>query len=265
MTFAVRERLAAAGAAPVGRSIAAALATAVVLALTGPFGTYAALALPARLVYWLGVIGAIWALMHLLLGALAQRVADRLPAPRASLALAGAALALVPATAIVALANRLALPDGGSSFGSLLWKVGLLLAVVALLFGPRRGATPPAGVAPHQGPPRHPAAAPDPTGRFQERLPWESRGRLLRLEQEDHYLRVHTDRGQPLIHCRMSDAARELADADGLRVHRSHWVARMAVAEVLRRNHRLALRLEDGSEVPVGKTYRGALKTSGWL
>jgi DNA-binding LytR/AlgR family response regulator len=105
----------------------------------------------------------------------------------------------------------------------------------------------------------------DPTARFLARVPADNRGRLLRLEQEDHYLRAHTDRGQPLIHCRMRDAERELADADGLRVHRSHWVARAAVVGTFRRHNRLYLRLRDGSDIPIGKTYRPALKAKGWL
>jgi hypothetical protein len=266
MTFAIRERLAAVRATPVGRSVTTALATAIVLALTGPFGTYAALGLPTRLAYWLGVIGVIWALMHVVIQVLGAWVSDRLPAPAITLPLLATALVLVPATAVVALANRLALPDGGSSFAALLWKVGLLLAIVALVFAPRRLDPATARSIGQAYSPRFtqtPDA--DPTARFQDRLPPDSRGQLVRLEQEDHYLRAHTDRGQPLIHCRMRDAARELDDADGLRVHRSHWVARAAVVDTVRRNSRLHLRLQDGSEVPVGKTYRPALKAEGWL
>jgi DNA-binding LytR/AlgR family response regulator len=95
---------------------------------------------------------------------------------------------------------------------------------------------------------------------FHARLPAELDGRLLCLEQEDHYLRVHTTTGRALIHARMADAARELG-AEGLRVHRSWWVARDAVAALERPGDgRLQLRLTDGRVVPVGKTYRDRVR-----
>lgn len=50
-------------------------------------------------------------------------------------------------------------------------------------------------------------------------------GRLLALEAEDHYLRVHTDRGSTLILMRLRDAAEALGPSAGWQPHRSFWLA----------------------------------------
>lgn len=63
--------------------------------------------------------------------------------------------------------------------------------------------------------------------RFLDRLPMKLRGAAIRAVQaEDHYLRIHTDRGSDLILMRLSDAVEELEGLEGARTHRSWWVAR---------------------------------------
>lgn len=61
------------------------------------------------------------------------------------------------------------------------------------------------------------------------RLPPDLRGALIRLSMNDHYVEVETAKGATLVLLRFADALNELGDADGLQVHRSHWVARTAV------------------------------------
>lgn len=105
---------------------------------------------------------------------------------------------------------------------------------------------------------------PDPAdAMFQRRLPLDRRGALLRLEAQDHYLKVVTQAGEALILMRLSDAEAELAGFPGLRVHRSHWVAQDAVQSVRRREGRLFLILPDGAEVPVSRSYRPAVEAAG--
>ena len=66
--------------------------------------------------------------------------------------------------------------------------------------------------------------------RLLERLPQEICGNLLRISVHDHYVEVATDRGTARLLMRLSDAIGEVDSVDGLRVHRSHWVARSAVS-----------------------------------
>ncbi len=105
--------------------------------------------------------------------------------------------------------------------------------------------------------------APAPDADFQQRLPYEKRGALVRLEAQDHYLKVVTQAGEALILQRLSDALTELSGFDGLRVHRSHWIARDQVQKVSRREGKVILTLTDGAEVPVSRTYRAAVEEAG--
>jgi len=100
---------------------------------------------------------------------------------------------------------------------------------------------------------------------FLDRLPPKLKGaRVLAVQAEDHYLRVHTSAGDDLILLRLADAERELESLDGLRVHRSWWVARDAVADVTRADGRMTLKLVNGVEAPVSRTYARAVRDAGW-
>ena len=102
------------------------------------------------------------------------------------------------------------------------------------------------------------------TGQFLDRLPVKYRGASLwAVSSEDHYLRVHTDRGEELILMRLADAVRELAGAEGVQVHRSWWVAKDGVADTRRENGKLVLVLRSGTEVPVSRTYLPAAREAG--
>jgi hypothetical protein len=106
----------------------------------------------------------------------------------------------------------------------------------------------------------------DPTDRFRERLPHGLRAaRLLALEAEDHYLRVHTDSGTGLILMRMADAVTELASLEGAQTHRSWWVARSAVVAARRSDGRATLTIEGEQEVPVSRSFYKTINEAGWL
>ncbi len=88
---------------------------------------------------------------------------------------------------------------------------------------------------------------------------------VLALQAEEHYVRVHTQRGSELIHYRFGDAVREMADDLGLRVHRSWWVARNAVRSAKRGSRRWQLELVCDVAVPVSDSYVKAVREQGWL
>lgn len=102
--------------------------------------------------------------------------------------------------------------------------------------------------------------------KFLERLPLKLRGAdVWAVEAEDHYLRLHTSKGQDLILLRLADAVAELEGIEGAQVHRSWWVAREAIADARRGDGRAVLTLKDGSEVPVSRTYAKELRDRGWI
>ena len=91
-----------------------------------------------------------------------------------------------------------------------------------------------------------------------------ARARLIAVEAEDHYLRIHTDAGSGLVLLRFGDALDALTDSDGFRTHRSWWVARTGVETARWKGGRGELILSDGSAAPVSRTYATALKGTDW-
>jgi len=111
----------------------------------------------------------------------------------------------------------------------------------------------------------HAANDSDAVQTFLQRLPVKFHtADLWAVTSEDHYCRVFTSLGSDLILIRLSDVDRELADADGLRVHRSWWVARKGVARAERGDGKLKLILRSGEEVPVSRSYQAAVKDAGF-
>lgn len=90
-------------------------------------------------------------------------------------------------------------------------------------------------------------------------------GIIQYLRMEDHYLRVVTDEGDGMTLHRMSDAARDLADTDGMQVHKSWWVSEAAVKEIRLENRRRTILTRNGMEVPVGRSFEPRLKDAGWF
>ena len=271
------------------RSLAGAAFAAALMTALGPFGTYEALETPARALYWFTVIGLIWLQSDLVTRFLERALAGRLPRPNLTIPAIAALIVALPATAVVIVVTQLMMPGVQISLGQTLWQVFVVILVFSLAFNNLGGATSEAAAEGEaleaerrmeearlreeaglredaRAMPRNDANIPPPAPdtRFRRRFPAGLTGRLLCLEMEDHYLRIHTDKGSDIILMRMSDAEEELSDVEGLRVHRSWWVAREAVTGVKRDGTRLLLQLENGLEIPVGKTYRGALRDAGW-
>ena len=111
-----------------------------------------------------------------------------------------------------------------------------------------------------------PQAAAEPGATFRQRLPFKYRhAELYALSAEDHYLRVHTAAGNTLVLMRLYDAIKELDGIEGSQTHRSWWVARDAVTDVVRGDGRISLSLKTGTAAPVSRSYQKTLKTDGWL
>jgi LytTr DNA-binding domain len=97
------------------------------------------------------------------------------------------------------------------------------------------------------------------------RLPARLGKAIICLEMEDHYVRVHTEVGDAMIHMRMADAQTELDGIEGMLVHRSFWVARTAVTGWSRDGKTLTLNLKNGKSVPVARDRQPLVRAAGWL
>lgn len=85
---------------------------------------------------------------------------------------------------------------------------------------------------------------------------------LLAVEAEDHYVHVHSRRGKELIYYRFRDVLEELADWDGLQVHRSVWVRRTTVTAVLENGRSTWVVLDSGDRLPVSFANRALVRTT---
>ena len=97
--------------------------------------------------------------------------------------------------------------------------------------------------------------------KFPDRLPPEAGRDIIYLKMSDHYVEVVTTVGRCTILMRLTDAVAELGD-QGVRVHRSYWVAYAHVEGWTKRNQRTLLRLTGGNTVPVSRTYLSAMQAA---
>lgn len=103
--------------------------------------------------------------------------------------------------------------------------------------------------------PATPAPAP-----FWRTLPQALGRDLVALSAELHYLRIRASAGNDLVLYAFGTALNDMREADGLQVHRSHWVMLPHVRRVERVGQRAVCHLSDGSTVPVSRAYRSALE-----
>lgn len=213
--------------------------------------------LPLRVVYWTGLMA---------VGVISSIVASPLVfdkwLPRAHIAIQIAVVAAIISVPITAGLVAIESMDG-SLLPPVWWltQYGYVIVVSALL------TTGTWVVERLLESPRAPSPAQPGAGRpaFTDRLPVRLRSaELYAIESEDHYLRVHTSAGQEMILMRLADAVRELTGVEGLQTHRSWWVARQGLADVVKGDGRLVLKLKSGAEAPVSRTYAKAVKDAGW-
>lgn len=229
-----------------------------VLAMLGPFGSFSA-PFWMRFAYWvptmaLGVgIGAglnIWADRSPLF--------DRRPIARF----------LTVTTLMTGAMSLVAYGMGAAVFGPdrmqftgvfvfYVWVMTLVMSLIGAILRARRTTQAAAPL---------PAPADVRPTKLSQRLPVKLQdATILALQGEDHYVRIHTDKGSDLILLRLSDAIAEMGATPGARTHRSWWVSKAAIANVRRDNGRVALVLTSGAEAPVSRGYASELREAGWL
>lgn len=237
---------------------AALVAVGIVLGVAGPFGTYEALALPPRLAYWLLVVIVTYFTADLIVGVLKTVLFRERPGTAVTILLGAVAGPFV--AGLVWLMNLWILPSAaGIAYPPLLGYVTIMTATVAGVISYASGSL----VAQQERGPAMPADQAPQRPALLDRLPAALRGRLLYLSMQDHYVEVVTDKGSHLVLMRLADAIGETAGTEGMQVHRSHWVARDAVAGSIRDGARLTLRLVNGAELPVSRSKLADVRRAG--
>jgi len=248
------------------------VALGLLIGLLGPFGTFAAP--PAqRMLSWV-----IWLLAGYALfrptGIVANWLCEATGMPRFAGTLLALVVASVPLTLIITMmAMRLdfAAALRWPGFWTMYLYILVVAAVVSIAMGAvfGRGTAMPEDEAPSREPPAPKPTLPQPAPVPEPAVPPlplpPGFGPVHALKGEDHYVRVIGKGREELILMRMRDAIERLGDAEGLRIHRSWWVAKHAVVSVRREGRTAAIVLTSGHEAPVARDMMPALRAAGWL
>lgn len=223
------------------------------VAVVGPFDTYAQFAPVGRLIYWAVFLGAAMVAARLCRRALRPWLDGHRPWTRG--VVVSAALATVYAPLVFIINRSLYAWTGHYQVPlSTLWLSIFLASIIESALWIITHSAPAAAVAaPAAVPERGPAPVPP---RLLSRLEPELQGEIQSLSVRDHYVAVSTTGGTGTLLMRFADALDELGDVEGLRIHRSHWVARRAMVRVEREPGKMFLRLDDGRKLPVSRSYR---------
>jgi hypothetical protein len=230
----------------------------IILSLLGPFGSFGA-PLWMRFAYWMPTMA-----MGACCGAAITMFVEQgeFFARRPIVRIATITTAMTIAMTGVAWGmGELVFGPGAVKFSAIfvfyVWIITVIVSTIVTIIRARRVAVAAAPVSEPSS-----AGVPPLAARLPEKL---KGGTILALEGEDHYVRVHTDKGSDLVLIRLTDAASEMGTAPRAQTHRSWWVMRSAVKSVRRDNGRVALVLTNGLEVPVSRGYASELREAGWL
>ncbi len=249
------------GEARVGLAMAV-LAFGALLGVLGPFGSYLGISLPVRVIYFTANMAVI-SVMAVAANAVAARLLFRGAVPLwASLVIA--VLIAPPAAGVVMAHLWLVAPQvlPHVTFVELCLQAAMINVLASLFVRVVRALV----RVRHErlaasSPPAEGQVGLPPIDPVREKLPLPlRRASILALTAEDHYLRVHTDRGQALILMSLSQAVEALGEDAGLRIHRSHWVARDAVVDSQRKDGGLEVRLANGLALPASRSGRRLLE-----
>ncbi|NHK28392.1 LytTR family transcriptional regulator [Parvularcula flava] len=186
--------------------------------MIGPYETGTVLGPLARFAYWVGILVGAWALWEVLF-MVARRLTAGAVGTIALTALLMAPFAII-GSALATLVNMAAGMIPGNfvaiwPIALLTWLVFSFAIILPLIVIGRSLAMAYYG-----------RGSGDAIDLLMIRLPVELRGaRIEALQAEDHYVRIHTSRGDHLTHMRLEDAIAALSGVDGVQTHRSWWAA----------------------------------------
>jgi len=186
--------------------------------LIGPYETGTVLGPVARFAYWIGILVGAWALWQVLFMA-ARKLTKADLGTIALTALLMAPFAII-GSALATLVNMAAGLISGEFLA--IWPIALVTWLVfsfaiilpLILIGRSLAMA-------YYG-----RGSGDAIDLLMIRLPAPLRGATIEaLQAEDHYVRIHTSRGDHLTHMRLEDAVAALSGVDGVQTHRSWWAA----------------------------------------
>lgn len=224
--------------------------------LVGPFGSFLNGSATGRIAHW---VLSTWCavLIFGLVARLGLAAAERWRIPAVATLGAGLLIGAAPLAALVALSARSFWPDL-SGLSALDWYGQCLIVStpsLAAYVGVRWALT------------RDQRQTVPPVLSILEPAPSSAAplDEVLCLRMEDHYVRIHSAVGSRLVAGPFERVIASLGQREGMRVHRSWWVARSAVVGVKADGRNLKLELLNGLSAPVSRASVAKLRQVGWL
>ncbi len=91
-------------------------------------------------------------------------------------------------------------------------------------------------------------------------LPPEKRGTVLRLEADNQYIQVYTEKGNALLRLSLTEAEKMVPEKAGVRIHRSHWIQKERIDELFFENGNPRIRDKGGLLLPVSRNAVPAVR-----
>lgn len=229
-----------------------------IFSLVGPFSTYERFALGQRFLYWSAVVAG-FLLPAYWVNRAVQRVAFGSPLQRDVFCLFASGLVLAPAIWWV---DLMFLGSALNGLGSLvehlvlIWLFGAIPVLVRHFVRNASLEQP----TPFLASDDNEAEVHVPLLRHLEP---NMRGSINRVSASDRLSIIHTEKGEASLRMRFADALIQLEGAEGMRVHRSHWVAFGAIERLEQDGRRYVATLTCGETVPVSPAYVDDLADAG--
>lgn len=218
-----------------------------VLTVSGPFNTLVELSFLQRLAYWAG-IAVLTSLPSFMIAFMINWHASRRGWPMVAPIIMASALSSIPVSLIVwgvsAFVTGNGDPTAAGLFDISLRCIPICLAITTiytLLRRPENAAVEAAPDSALEAPP------------FFARLNPATGRKIISLQAQDHYVEVITTRGKEMILMRLEDAITELPNTNGIRTHRSWWVAKSGLDKLVRQSGKLSVQTVDGRLIPVSR------------
>jgi len=96
--------------------------------------------------------------------------------------------------------------------------------------------------------------------RFLQELRSRASGDLISISSELHYVRVVTTDTQVMFLYNLKDAIEELPSDAGVQIHRSHWVSRSHLTDLIKTNGSFEVTLSNGKRLPVSRRKYAEVK-----
>ncbi|MGB0959175.1 MAG: LytTR family DNA-binding domain-containing protein [Halocynthiibacter sp.] len=91
-------------------------------------------------------------------------------------------------------------------------------------------------------------------------LPSEKRGLVLRVEADNQYIHVVTDKGTSHLRMALTEAEKLVPHKDGIRIHRSHWVSKDHIHSLFSENGNPKIKDKSGTLLPVSRSAVDAVR-----